>query len=619
MKQYPRNDIIASLRSMTIPFPFEILPTKENVPTIRVEIDGRKAFLHSRFKPLEEATKSAESCDSMSTVIICGGFGLGYLPAALLARAPQATVVIIEKEPAIVTCALLNNPQAEMVLRDERCFLFTDPQDVIAFLQIGISTKTSSYHFHRPSVELFPGFYADFKNILLSYLQKKSINIATLARFEKIWARNITKNIRCILKDGGVSEFTGLLAGAPAVLVCAGPSLDRLIPTLKELRKRCLICAVDSALYRLLRADIMPDIIFTVDPQLLNFYFFFLARKFKPTARLVYEPSTYFRIPNGYSGPRHSFDSVFPLIQWVADITQPKGQLDMGGSVSTSAFDLLYRMGASQIILAGQDMAFSHNKTHTSGSLVEYVLLKRNTRTRNLETLSNRLTGSNVTVRMQSNAGHTVNSDRRLLLFYWWFENKVKQLENCEVTTLSEEAAAVKGITYVPASEILLRLEKTPKIFDREKFQVPSTKAPDMSRFLQETEKAINALEALLVKIGEAVLHSEKAYRAVKLSNFTVIQSHVKVMDEVDRYIQAHQQENRLIGITMQRVIHTIMEDHEDYLTDEEKGNKDLAAMRKSVVMYAEMRRSTEYNLELFRAIHKNLSENTEKMEAQDA
>jgi hypothetical protein len=610
MKHYPRDEIIASLRSLEIPFPFEIHPTREGVPTIRVEIDGRKVFLHSRFKPLEEADRSAESCDPMSTVVVCGGFGLGYLPSALLSRAPQATVVIIEKEPAIVACALRNNPQAESVLRNERCFLFTDPQDVIAFLQTGISTKTSSYHFHRPSVELFPEFYRDFKNLLLSYLQKKSINIATLARFEKIWARNITKNIRCILQDGGVSEFTGLLDGAPAVLVCAGPSLDRLIPTVKELRKRCLLCAVDSALYRLLRADIMPDIIFTVDPQLLNFYFFFLARKFKLTARLVYEPSTYFRIPNGYPGPRHSFDSVFPLIQWVADITHPKGQLDMGGSVSTSAFDLLYRMGAGQIILAGQDMAFSYNKTHTSGSLVEYVLLKRNTRTRTLETLSNKLTGSNLTVKMQSNAGRTVNSDRRLLLFYWWFENKVKQLENCEVYTLSEEAAAVKGINYVPASEIQTLLKRNPKSFDRESFVLPKPKDTDLSSFLIEAEKAGNALEALLAKINEAVTHSEKAYRAVKLSNFAVIQNHLKAMDEIDRYIQTHQRENRLIGITMQRVIHTIMEDHEDYLTDEEKGNKDLAALRKSIVMYTEMRRSAEYNIGLFKAIRKTLLEN---------
>ncbi len=608
MLSYPRNDIIKSLSTQEIPFPFEIFPTKENVPTIRVEFEGRKVFLHSRFKPLEETEKLTSQCDPNSSVIICGGFGLGYLPASLLARSPKAVVIVLEKEPGIIRCALENNPEAETILRNERFFLLTEPQDVITLLQSGISTKSASYYFHRPSVELFPSFYSDFRTLLLTFLQKKNINIATLSRFEKIWARNITKNINCILNDGGVSEFAGILKGAPAVLVCAGPSLDKHIETLRKLKETCLICAVDSAVYRILRSDIMPDIIFTVDPQLLNFYFFFLTRKFKVTSRLVYEPSTYFRIPNGFSGKRHSFDSIFPLIQWVASTTSPKGELDMGGSVSTSAFDLLYRMGAGTITLIGQDMAFSYNKTHASGSLVEYVLLKRNTRTKNLESLSNRLTGSNVIVKIKSNSGKMVNSDRRLLLFYWWFENKVKKLSACKVFTISEEASAIKGIDYLQADELERMIDSSPIKFDRKTLNLPDPATPDLGKFRNETEKTAQSLRDLIHKMNEAVDLAEKAYRAIKTANLSVLPKYVRGMDAIDKYIRERQQENRLIGITMQRVIHSIIEDYEDYLSAEEKQNKDLAAIRKSLLMYTEMKKSAEYNLGLFEGLKKSIT-----------
>lgn len=42
-----------------------------------------------------------------------------------------------------------------------------------------------------------------------------------------------------------------------------------------------------------------------------------------------------------------------------------------GGSVACSAFSLVYKMGFSRIILVGQDLALTGNKTHADGTFMD--------------------------------------------------------------------------------------------------------------------------------------------------------------------------------------------------------------------------------------------------------
>lgn len=47
------------------------------------------------------------------------------------------------------------------------------------------------------------------------------------------------------------------------------------------------------------------------------------------------------------------------------------GEVDTGGSVATNAFSLLYKIGLKTIILVGQDLALTGNKTHADGTFEE--------------------------------------------------------------------------------------------------------------------------------------------------------------------------------------------------------------------------------------------------------
>jgi hypothetical protein len=581
----------------------EVLPTADGCPTLRVEREGRKIFLHSSMRPLREAERAASAVNISNDAVVVAGFGLGYETEAMLRRMDSepsgklpAVLIAFEHDPAILRTALDARPELRKTLDDPRLRLFLDADAAMAFVET-LPTRRVSYLFHRASCELYPVEYASFRDRLITHVQKKNINIATLSRFEKLWAVNLASNLKHFLTDPGVKNLDGKFKGVPAVLVGGGPSLDRHLDFLLKHRRKLFIVACDAVLPRLLKAGLDPDIVFSVDPQNLASYFFYLCRKIPTSAALVYEPSCHRLVPSSWKGPRMTFDTIFPLVQWISNLTGGRGLLDMGGSVSTSAFDLILTTGADPIILVGQDMAFDAERTHASGSLVEYVLQKRAYRTDPFETQSYRLSHNRITTVLKSNAGHKVLSDKRLILFYWWFRDKMKTVKSGQtVLTLAENGAAVDGIAWKKEEELESLLAGKPDwTFPRETLTRIPTEPGTLRQIAKEASETSQNLTAVCRLAEEALGLAEGLYDSIKAgrpASPTVLGR----LDELDRGIRRRQDANQLIAMTMQKAIFSITEGHDDFLTDDEKKDDKLATARKSVALYEALLKSGRLN-----------------------
>lgn len=155
----------------------------------------------------------------------------------------------------------------------------------------------------------------------------------------------------------------------PAVLVSAGPSLNKNVEELKAAKNKAFILAVDTAVKPLLRAGVVPDAYITIDPK-------------KPTKLLdvdcardipVVAPATAnYEILKEQRGKKiFYFDGyVLPYLTYAA-AGKKLWYVDVGGSVACSGFSLLYLMGFSTIILVGQDLAYSDNKSHADYTFQE--------------------------------------------------------------------------------------------------------------------------------------------------------------------------------------------------------------------------------------------------------
>ncbi len=145
----------------------------------------------------------------------------------------------------------------------------------------------------------------------------------------------------------------GGFGGHSAVLLAGGPSLDDILPWVRQHRENLLVVAVSRIARRLLEEDIQPDIVCTIDPTRLSFDVSREMLNFDPERVLLV--NAYHAYPPLLSQWRG--DSLFlgPAFPWPAE-AQDDNLPVTGPTVSNTAIALLMEMGVARIIFAGLDL-----------------------------------------------------------------------------------------------------------------------------------------------------------------------------------------------------------------------------------------------------------------------
>lgn len=155
--------------------------------------------------------------------------------------------------------------------------------------------------------------------------------------------------------------------GKTAVLLAGGPSLNELLPWVKQHRNKLLVIAVSRISESLLQAGIQPDICVTIDPQPINLCVSRDILKFQNGTLLVNKNHVSPNLLSSWGGKKIFLGPRYP---WTSTLESENLPLIDGTTVTDSAFALAIEMGVSQIILGGADFCFSQKGyTHASGSL----------------------------------------------------------------------------------------------------------------------------------------------------------------------------------------------------------------------------------------------------------
>lgn len=157
----------------------------------------------------------------------------------------------------------------------------------------------------------------------------------------------------------------GQFSGKTAVLLAGGPSLDDFLPWVKENRENVVILAVSRISRQLLRHNLVPDFIFSIDPQTTSFD---VSREMlemwdQPIFIHAYHVTPLllgqWRGRSIYLGPR------FP---WKSS-ENPENLGFNGPTVANMALSVGVEMGFKQVIFAGIDLCYGADGiTHASGS-----------------------------------------------------------------------------------------------------------------------------------------------------------------------------------------------------------------------------------------------------------
>lgn len=188
--------------------------------------------------------------------------------------------------------------------------------------------------------------------------------------FSNVIVKNLFNNARFLCDGYKITQLANVIPkNIPGIVVAAGPSLDKNIQELKRAKGKAFIIAVDTAIKPLLREEIVPDMFAIIDGlKPLELVKVEGARDI-PLATTL---NAAMEVLEYHKGKKFFSNEGFLFAE---EIFSHSGHSTVyitgGGSVATNAFSILHKIGLNTIILVGQDLAYTHNKSHADGTFQE--------------------------------------------------------------------------------------------------------------------------------------------------------------------------------------------------------------------------------------------------------
>ena len=213
---------------------------------------------------------------------------------------------------------------------------------------------------------LYFGYFEAVMEKWSKYLNSTTVGIATNDRFLYTWPINVFKNINQIALP--IEHLVNKFEELPVIMVSAGPSLNKNMHFLKEIRNKAVIVAVGSAIKILDSNGIIPHYRFAFDGSEAEENIF--KNIDTKSSMLVFCDELYCKILPGYKGKkiRMVLDTGYLLRYIQEDIYKSTFTIKSGFSVANVALDALIKLGFKKIIFIGQDLCFTEGSIHAKGS-----------------------------------------------------------------------------------------------------------------------------------------------------------------------------------------------------------------------------------------------------------
>ncbi|MCL2209778.1 MAG: DUF115 domain-containing protein [Treponema sp.] len=433
-------------------------------------------YVHSMRDPVREAQRLVQTADTGKDFMVILGFGLGYAAQA----AAGQPVVIVEKYKNLLLKAFELRDFSDLLSSNRVIFVIGGSGDgimnalaVACRLAGNVGEKPSfSVIRNRALYDLDKEWYGAVEEKIRTWSMKDDVNSATFRRFGRRWVRNLSRNISAIRDCPGISRLSSLAGEGvplPVFLAAAGPSLDRIVPLLRDIYNKCIIVAVDTSLRFFLKNGIEPDFVLVVDPQFWNSRHLdrCIDGNNVPRTVLVAESAVYPPVLNIPFRKTFLCGSMFPFGTFIENRVDPKGVLGAGGSVATTAWDFARSLGAGDIWIAGLDLAFPSLKTHFRGARFEEQANSQSDRFHPVETWVVRALRDGFPFKAPCAGGGRVLTDRRLSLYAAWFENKFSVYNNVRNHFLFPEGLLIAGMQAAETRDFLSLPERRDEINKR--------------------------------------------------------------------------------------------------------------------------------------------------------
>jgi hypothetical protein len=208
----------------------------------------------------------------------------------------------------------------------------------------------------------YPALLAEISPVLESHHRAR----VTRQKDAFTWQKHLLQNLPAYLRHPLPARWEDALAGVPAFVCAAGPSLDVSAPHLAAVVDRGVIFAADSALNTLARHGVTADFVVSVDLAKLPEKCLPLGRT---PAHAVLAPVSPPAWTAALPAARTSFVSSRQLTaDWLARAGLGAPALAVAENCGVTALELARFLGCTPIHLFGLDLALTATQRHTTGA-----------------------------------------------------------------------------------------------------------------------------------------------------------------------------------------------------------------------------------------------------------
>lgn len=478
---------------------------------------GLEYRLNSKYNPKEASMQyiSQFKKEGSYSVFFLLGFGDGRSIEAL-AQTLDETMTLIVYEPSVaIFQKTLETFDYTDLLKKKNVYLIVESENMLQdYLESGISFN--NIRMMRLGIlpnydSIYPKECKHMLETMIYFMNKTKIYRNTIYNFRDEFAAHALSNMYDYLWQTDTHYLKECLAeedlsDVPAIIVAAGPSLNKNVQELKRAKGKALILVVDAALRAVVNAGITPDLGMTVDARVADRFFEGIDISTFP---FVFEAISREEIVKRHTG-KHFYDE-FPCNMFAKAVIEKKGYvLDdilTGGSISTSAFSLVKALGFKKIVFIGQDLAFTGGQTYNSGLKMEQKEDEQYQKKR-------------VIVQVKGNDGTMLDTDYQMDMYRKWIENEILKLpEDITVINATEGGAKIEGAKVMTLKEVI---DSYTKEIDFEKLlqEVPlAFSEEERQDIINEIKEEPKRLEEVKENIKKATKVAEQLEQASKDGN----------------------------------------------------------------------------------------------------
>lgn len=551
-----------------------VRPTKiEQYKTLMVKNQetGKEQYVHSLYDPVREAKLWVQKVyDEKKEIYIVFGGGFYYHIKELLSMVSQSVyIIVVEPDNQIFELSKEESLLRE-IIKDDRFLLIKEADGHKLYVEMknifyDLNTdyfKVCAFGIYE---QLYSEIYLELTKSLRRITKEKLFYINTKETFALEHVDNMLHNIRYMEKSVFPNVFANVFSGYPAVIVSAGPSLEKNIDLLKGREKDVLIITGGRTLKPLLEKGIKPHFVVSADGSYENFLLFKDVLDCDVPLLAAWVCNKH--IISKYKGEK-VFSNNSDVDGLDKDIFGEEiTEIYANGTVAVLQLDFARWLGCTNVALIGQDLAETGDKTHAG--IASHGINDMSTHSQDIKVKGNieEFIYTNVVF-------------KHYIEIFEWYINETKNV--MKVYNCTEGGAYIEGTEVEELKKFLDNYSVKDMNFEKQIGEIISANKRSADQM-----KSKEIFKAMKRASSECIVCAERARKLTEniLTKKTVTKLEMQQLDKLDKKIKKHRKILKLADRLSARTLDNIGKLRLDKNKSEEEQFKDFFRMQRS--MYA--------------------------------